>query len=63
MSLGRVCVRAGKGSRGALSYGIASVDDIGTHDTKLTIITNHTALSAIARIIVNDGRCAAARAS
>jgi len=56
-------ISASEGVRDALSNLVASVDDIWAHNTELAIITNHTALSPIARVVVNDGRAAAAGAS
>lgn len=61
MSLG-FRVSASEGVRDALSSLVASVDDVRAHNTELTVITNHTALSSKARVVVNDGRGAAAGA-
>jgi len=58
MSLG--CgVSASEGVRDALSNLVASIDNVRAHNTELTVITNHTALSSKARVVVDDGRGAA----
>lgn len=52
-------VSASEGVRDALSNLVASIDNVRAHNTELTVITNHTALSSKARVVVDDGRGAA----